>query len=64
MDFIEIQDNIQAFVTQRLAAGETFPTAYDVATRLGLPVSVVDRALRSLNQSGNIEFPYTQSTEF
>jgi ribosomal protein S25 len=64
MDILDMQKNVQSFVKQRIAAGESFPTAFDVAERLGLPVSVADRALRNLNGLGEIIFPYTQSTEF
>lgn len=64
MDIIDMQQTVQTFVKQQIAAGESFPTAFDVAERLGIPVSVADRALRNLNVSGEIIFPYTQSTEF
>ncbi|WP_018132333.1 hypothetical protein [Effusibacillus pohliae] len=64
MDIHAMERNVQEFVRQRLAVGESFPTAYDVASRLGIPVSLADRALRNLNPSGTISYPYTQSTEF
>ncbi|MFC4768119.1 hypothetical protein [Effusibacillus consociatus] len=64
MDIIAMERNVQEFVKQRLAAGESFPTAFDVASRLQIPVSMADRALRNLNQEGTISFPYTQSTEY
>jgi len=64
MNIIRMEQNIREFVQQRTAAGEQFPTAYDVAERLGIPVSMADRALRDLNQAGTITYPYTQSTEF
>lgn len=64
MNFQLMEMNIQEFVKQRMADGENFPTAFDVASRLGVPVSLADRALRNLNPGGAITQPYNETTEF
>jgi ribosomal protein S25 len=64
MNIIEMEQNIRAYVKQQTANGNSFPTAYDVAYQLDIPVSMADRALRNLNRQDAINYPYNSATDF
>jgi ribosomal protein S25 len=54
--------NVQEYVKQQAEKGVHFETAFDIADQLGVPVSVVNRALQGLNQEEKIQYPYDSST--
>jgi CO dehydrogenase/acetyl-CoA synthase epsilon subunit len=56
--------NIQEYVKQQEKNGIRFETAFDIADQLGVPVSVVNRALQGLNQNEEIQYPYDSSEVF
>ena len=64
MDQREMQRNIQSYILQRLQAGDRFETAFDVASQLNVPVTMVDRPLRDLTAQGYPGLPYTEAAEF
>lgn len=64
MDMETAVQNIQAYVKQQEEKGIYFETAFDIADQLGLPVSLVTRALQGLNREGRIKYPYDSSTEY
>lgn len=64
MNTIEMEQNIREYVKQQVANGSAFPTAYDVAYQLDVPVSMADRALRNLNRQGIINYPYNSATDY
>lgn len=64
MDQRELQRNIESYVLQRLQAGETPESVIDVARELDVPVTMVDRAMRTLTAQGYAGLPYSEATEF
>lgn len=64
LDQREMQENVELYVRQQLAAGTEIQSVIEVARQLNLPVTMVDRAMRNLSKQGIAGLPYTNATEY